>query len=268
MKVVIVGFGWLGKLLAPHLLAAGHSVYVTRRSNMAEGEVPVCMQSLVLDLNAPAKANEIFADIFDDAVVICAIAPGRQDASNNYVQSLQQLTLLMQQYRSRAVLHFSSTGIYQGLHGEVDETAAILQQQPRVKLLADGERALQQLSSCITLRLAGLMGPGRHPGRYVADKTLPDPDSPINMVHAIDIIAAVQLLLAQPLLPVGVFNLCSPVKITRQKFYQQATALLGNTVAFTQQHSAQRSVNPQQFIGQFGFKYRFASACDALMYCD
>jgi nucleoside-diphosphate-sugar epimerase len=268
MKLLIVGYGWLGQLLAPQLVKAGHAVYVTRRTAMVAADSVVGVKGLVLDLNLPVSANEQMASIFNDAIVICAIAPGKQDASNNYVQSLQHLTALMQQYHSRAVVHFSSSGIYQGLDGDVDESVTIMAQHMRVKLLADGELALQQFHRCVTLRLAGLMGPGRHPGRYIANKILPDPAAPLNMVHATDIIAAVQLLLTQPQLPVGIFNLCCPTPISRQQFYQRATSLTGTEVAFTASTSCRRRVCPQRFIHQFGFTYRFASASDGLMYCD
>ncbi len=48
------------------------------------------------------------------------------------------------------------------------------------------------------LRLAGLVGPGRHPGRFFAGKTAPDGEHGVNLVHLQDVIGAITLLLQAP----------------------------------------------------------------------
>ncbi|MGP9800176.1 NAD(P)H-binding protein [Rheinheimera sp. NSM] len=268
MKVIIVGCGWLGQQLAAVLCRTGYQVTATRRSVAALADLPAGVAGIALDLNTPLVADEALNAIFNDAIVICAIAPGRQQPGNNYIQSLQRLSAVMQQAGSRGVLHFSSSGIYQGLDGDADETADLQLQHPRVQLLAGGEQALQQFGGCITLRLAGLMGPGRQPGHFVAGKTLPDPDAPVNMLHSNDIIAAVQRILALPALSPAIYNLCCPVPVSRRVFYQQAAALAGSEVEFAVYTDTQRRVNPQRFIAQYGFHYCYQSACDALADCD
>ncbi|MDP2714923.1 NAD(P)H-binding protein [Rheinheimera sp.] len=264
MKIVIVGCGWLGQQLAAVLSSTGYQVYASRRSAAALADLPPGVTGITLDLNQAVVTDAALNSIFHAAVVICAIAPGRQQPGNNYVQSLQRLNAVMQQAGSRALLHFSSSGIYQGLDGDADETAELQLQHPRVQLLAGGEQALQQFGCCITLRLAGLMGPGRHPGRFVAGKTLPDPDAPVNMLHSNDIVAAVQSILAQPAFSPAIYNLCCPEPVSRRIFYQQAAVLAGSEVEFALHTDTQRRVNPQRFIAQYGFHYRYQSACDAL----
>jgi nucleoside-diphosphate-sugar epimerase len=269
VKVVIIGYGWLGKLLAPDLTAAGHRVYVTSRSEQNLAGLPAGVEGRLLNLNqqSAARTTELSA-MFSDAVVLCAVAPGRQSDGSDYVQALQQLNMLIQQANSRAVVHFSSSGIYHGLDGDVDEDRALMLHLPRVNLLASGEAALQQFQCCITLRLAGLMGPGRYPGNWLANKTLPDPDAPVNMVHAADIIAAIQLILARPQLSSALYNLSCPVTISRRSFYKTACLMTGSEVVFAQHTVSQRRVNPQRFITECGFNYRFQSACEGLMFCN
>ncbi|MCQ5003221.1 SDR family NAD(P)-dependent oxidoreductase, partial [Escherichia coli] len=43
------------------------------------------------------------------------------------------------------------------------------------------------------LRLAGVVGAGRHPGRFFAGKTAPDGDHVVNLVHLDDVIGAITL---------------------------------------------------------------------------
>jgi nucleoside-diphosphate-sugar epimerase len=269
VKVVIIGYGWLGKLLAPDLTAAGHRVYVTSRSQHNLASLPAGIEGRLLDLHQQSAANSTeFFDILSDAIVLCAVAPGRQSDGSDYVRALQQLNMLLLQANSRAVVHFSSSGIYSGLEGEVDEKSALMLHLPRVQMLAAAEIALQQFQCCITLRLAGLMGPGRHPGNWLANKTLPDPDAPVNVVHAADIIAAIQLMLAQPSLSSACYNLSCPVITSRRHFYQAACLMTGSELAFPSHTASQRRVNPQRFITEFGFKYRFQSAYEGLKFCN
>jgi nucleoside-diphosphate-sugar epimerase len=267
MKVVIIGCGWLGQQLAADLITQGHQVYASRRLSSALVHLPAGTTGFVLDLNAAVDQNTL-TPMLHDAVVICAIAPGRDQRQQHYITALQQLAGLVTVAGSRQLIHFSSTGIYQGLQGEVDEAAPLQMAEPRVSLLWQGEQALQQFQPALTLRLAGLMGPGRHPGRFTAGKMLPDATAPINMLHSADIIVAVKLLLgATPCS--GVFNLSCPLTILRQDFYQQAAVSAGQTPAiFANESGEGRKVNAEKFVRQFNFSYRFAAASDALAYCD
>jgi nucleoside-diphosphate-sugar epimerase len=267
VKIVIVGFGWLGQQLAPELLAAGHNLYVTRRTAEALTNLPAGVEGRVLDLNQPVMAYEQMLDVFSEAIVICAISPGRQNNQQDYVLSLQHLADLMRLAKSQAVIHFSSSGIYQGLAGDIDESLPLKMQLPRVKLLADGEQCLQAFGRCITLRLAGLMGPGRHPGRFLAGKTLTDPQAPINMLHPFDIQAALLAILADNLVSSDVYNLSCPALVTRQHFYHLAMVSTNTALDSISHDTVYRRINPEKFMTRFSFKYHFPSACDALMYC-
>lgn len=268
MKIVIVGYGWLGRQLALPLAMDGHQLYVTRRSTDVLANLPTTISGLVLNLLQPdlAQDQQLLA-LFHDALVLCAIPPGRSEPDNAYQISLQSLYQLMVQAHSRAVIHCSSTGIYQGNIGEVDEYSELLLHHPRVHLLNAGERALKQFPQCITLRLAGLMGPGRHPGHSVAGKTLSDPTGTVNMVHALDILAAVKAVIADNSWSSAVYNLSCPAQITREEFYMRAAELAQTEVTFIRDATQSRHVVAEKFGRQFDFQYRFLSALDALNYC-
>lgn len=268
MKIVIVGCGWLGSQLTKVLVAAGHKVTVTRRR---EGSAPLSgltVDFMPLDLAQPLADPATIVKLFADAIVVCAVTPGRQDQDDSYRNSLAQLAALLQQAGSRGVIHFSSTGIYQGLAGEVTEQSTLVLTEPRVARLHSGEQALQQFQPCVTLRLAGLMGPGRHPARFSGGKALTDPDAAVNMVHSADICRAVLQLLSYPTLPVGTYNLVCPQRVSRIEFYQQAARLAGSTLSFAGTADKQRRVMAQAFIERFGFQYQFSRATAALAHCD
>lgn len=267
MKVAIIGCGWLGQQLAADFITLGYQVFASRRSDSALGNMPAGVSGFVLDLNTAVDQNTLIP-ILHNAVVICAVTPGREQTQQRYIYALQHLAELAKFAGSRQIIHFSSTGIYQGLQGYVDETMPLHKADPRVSLLWQGEQALQQFQATLTLRLAGLMGPGRHPGRFTTGKTLPDATAPVNMVHSADIIAAVKLLLGA--IPCqGVFNLSCPLTVKRQDFYRQAATSAGTSPAsFANDSGVGRKVSAEKFVQQFHFTYRFALASDALAYCN
>lgn len=266
MKVVVVGCGWLGSQLAQQLANDGHQVAASRRTAEAAGTLPVNVLSLVLDLSDVPDTTKL-QPLFADAIVVCAVAPGIRSGQSHYVEALQQLARIIITSGSRQVIHFSSSGIYQGLSGVVDETAALQEADARVSILLQGEQALQQFEPTVTLRLAGLMGPGRHPGRFTAGKQLPDADGPVNMIHAWDVISAVKLVMAASPCR-GLYNLSSPETETRRTFYHTAALLAGQQSASFSDVTTTRKVAAGKFMQQFSFQYQFINASTALAYCD
>lgn len=270
-KVVIVGCGWLGQQVAPTLCAAGLQVYGSRRSGEAAQSLAAPIHGVVLPLTDHRVTTEI-QTLLHDAWIICAIPPGGRNgaANSDYLMVLQNLALLCQQSGIKGGIHISSTGVYQGLAGEVDETAVLKLDKPRVALLAAGERLLQESGAWITLRLAGLMGPGRHPGRFVQGKTLSGATHPVNMVHSADVAKALLAIIGNWPLAQPCYNLSSPQRVTKHDFYQAAFAQLGisEAVSFnTEATEPPRRVLAKALSRDSDFCYQFADARQALAAC-
>ena len=269
MKVVIVGCGWLGQQLGVFL--AQHNYIVTGSRRSAEGLALLhkSIRPLLLDLNQPPKDDVELLELLHDAVLICAIPPQHNIAGEHYVAALIQLSLLAKQAQSRAILHFSSVGIYQGLSGLIDEQTPLQLTNNRVNTLFQAEQILQQSGvPCITMRLAGLMGKGRHPARFLAGRPIVNPTAAITMVHADDICRATMCILDQPFTN-AMYNLSCPQSVQRQIFYQKAAETAGLTIAETgPELEPSKIVDASAFCQRYGFHYRFPSAVDALMYCN
>jgi nucleoside-diphosphate-sugar epimerase len=76
------------------------------------------------------------------------------------------------------------------------------------------------------VRLAGLVGPGRHPGRFFAGKSAPDGQHGVNLVHLEDVIGAIELLLQAPK-GGHIYNICAPSHPARSTFYPLMARQLG-----------------------------------------
>jgi len=81
------------------------------------------------------------------------------------------------------------------------------------------------------IRLAGLVGPERHPGKFLlpkkgrANKTLSNATAPVNLIHQQDAVGLIEcLLLAKS--PQGVFNGVSDTHVNKQHYYQAAAKAL------------------------------------------
>ncbi len=271
-KVVIIGCGWLGQQVATTLAAQDFEVFGSRQSAAGLAELPLAIQPLLLKLPL-ALPNAAVTEIFRDSWLICAVPPaGRQQSAVQYATQLQSLVEIAATAGVRGVIHCSSTGVYQGLSGDVDELSVdqgLLPINSRAETLLAAEQILQQIPNCITLRLAGLIGPGRNPAHFGQGRTLSGPELPVNLVHALDISRFVLTLLKSPCpAPHKLFNLCSPEHPQKAAFYHAAALQAGlPPVTFVAAEEPARRVLSIRSAQLTGFTYQFQSPFQALTAC-
>lgn len=199
-KVAIVGLGWLGMPLAMSLAARGWQV--TGSKTTLDGVEAARMSGiesypLRLEPELVCEADDLDALLDVDALVITLPARRSGPGEDFYLQAMQELVDSALAYRIPRIIFTSSTSVYGDAQGVVKENT------PRNPVTASG-RTLKELedwlhnlpgTSVDILRLAGLVGPGRHPGRFFAGKTAPDGQHGVNLVHLEDVVGAITLLL-------------------------------------------------------------------------
>ena len=160
-RVLIAGCGDVGGELARRLLADGHVVYgLRRRAHL----LPAGVRPVAGDVRDPASLRALPAEI--DVVVYAAAADGRSEASYRaaYVDGpCNVLRAVAPGGTLRRVLYVSSTRVYpQGAGEWVDEGSSTGGDDPYAKLLLEGEAAVRDAAAgAVTVRLAGIYGPGR-----------------------------------------------------------------------------------------------------------
>lgn len=223
LNVIVIGAGWLAKELQAPLALAGFKVYQTTRSPQklhALGQT-----GLLLKFSNELEPSQALQSLIHGSVVICTLPASRREPES-YLDSLTKLATWLRTSGALACIHTSSSAVYQGLSDVVNEAADLVQGNERVSLLVKGERILRDALPTCTLRLSGLMGPARHPGRFLSGKELSEPAGPVNMVHSKDCANFIVQVLKQQLWP-EVFNLSCPLVCSRGDFYQRASADLG-----------------------------------------
>jgi len=226
---LIAGCGDLGLRAADLLLAAGHRVHGLRRSPPATA--PAGLQWHAADLTRPTTLATLPADITH---VLYAVTPGgRNEAAYRavFIEGLQALTRQLVPSLQRIVFA-SSSAVYGEHHGAwVDEATPVAPLAFNGRVLAEAEQWLASLPlETVSLRLAGLYGPGRlslldrlRRGEARAPR---EPLHWANRMHADDAAAALAHLLALPA-PAPTYIGCDDTPMPLHDLYQTLAGWVG-----------------------------------------
>ncbi|MGL4720635.1 MAG: NAD-dependent epimerase/dehydratase family protein, partial [Kluyvera intermedia] len=158
------------------------------------------------------------------------------------------------------IIFTSSTSVYGKEEGTVKETTPREPVTTSGTVLKELEDWLHQLpgTSVDILRLAGLVGPGRHPGRFFAGKSAPDGQHGVNLVHLEDVISAIALLLQAPK-GGHIYNICAPEHPARRIFYPQMARELGLAVPLFSDSGEGRGkiIDGNRICRELGFEYQY-----------
>lgn len=211
-----------------------------------------------IDLPKLQAQDAIF---FQSEALLITIPPGRSrdDLQTQYLAELAAALEAAEAGGCRQLIYTSSTGVYGGVEGRVDEQSLTLPDTPSAKAVLAAEALLSNSSIPLTiLRLAGLYGPDRHPGRWFGGKaSIPQADAPVNLVHQTDVVQAILLVLQQG--PrAGIFNVCAAAHPSKGSFYTQAAAALGLGIPTTTPGGAtQKQVDSQKIRADLGWQPQY-----------
>lgn len=263
-KVAIVGLGWLGMPLALALSARGYQVMGTKTtSDGVEAARMSGVDSYLLRLTPELECDpdDLESLLSAEALVITLPASRTADGGENYLLAVQQLVNSGLAAGVPRIIFTSSISVYGNAAATLREASALRPETAAGYVLVQLEQWLHQLPNTQVdiLRLAGLVGPERHPGRFLAGKTaLKGGEHGVNLVHRDDVVAAIQLLLQ---LPGGghLYNLCAPQHPDKRSFYTEQAVRLGVTPPQFDRDAtgAGRIVDGQRICRELGFEYLY-----------
>ena len=235
-SISILGSGWLGLPLAHELQQAGHNIRTSTRSPERQKEIQKSgIETYLYDietLNQPQSADKDSIQnnpefLQGDILII--------NITNKNIEAFKALITQIERSPIRKVLFISSTSVYADsteLNPDpiTEDDLSALQSCP----LLDIENLLssQQHFETSIIRLSGLIGYQRHPGRFFLQrhdnqepscKPIRNPDGYVNLIHRDDCIGIIQALLKQDSWG-EIFNGCSSQHPTRREFYTWAIA--------------------------------------------
>jgi nucleoside-diphosphate-sugar epimerase len=224
MTVSVLGCGWYGTALAKALIEKG--VLVKGSTTSAEKLEKLADKGIIPFQVKFGSAFETFDPAFFkcDILVVSIIPKFRSGEGQDYHLKLRRIIELIIRHKIKKVIYISSTGVYSDSNEEVNELTAPEPDNESGKLLAEAEQLFQNETKFKTtiIRFAGLVGQGRHPGRFFAGKeNIPNGKSPINLIHLDDCIGISEAIIEQDAFG-HLFNACSHDHPVKADFYTRA----------------------------------------------
>lgn len=227
--IAILGLGWLGEPLALELHKQGFGIHgsTTRLSQLKTlskhpfytGRIQVTPEGILGDW-------ETF--IANAEILIINIPPRRiEDIERIYPEQIQQIIKHTPPHIK--VVFVSSTAVYGQSDLPCKEIDMPIPIKASGKAVLAAEKALEAHfgARVSVLRLAGLIGPNRHPGKFLAGKhTLKNPDVPVNLIHQTDCIGLIKAIINQDAFG-ETFNGCASHHPIRKAYYQNAAKIIG-----------------------------------------
>ena len=261
-KVAIIGLGWLGMPLALSLMGRGWAVVGSKTTDDGVEAARMCgveSYPLRFEPQLVCEPDDLDALLAVDALVITLPARRSGEGKDFYLQAVQELVDLALARHIPRIIFTSSTSVYGKAEGTVTEQTPCVPVSTSGQVLVELEDWLHQLpnTSVDVLRLSGLVGPDRHPGRFFAGKVASDGQQGVNLVHLEDVIAAIMLLLQTP---TGghLYNLCAPQHPARGVFYPQMARELGVAEpSFSESDTGQgKIIDGNRICRELGFEYQ------------
>jgi len=221
VTVCILGCGWFGMPLAQALVRDGYSVNgSTTTPEKLERLSAEQIRPFLVDLS-----KDILPEDFLQGDFLIINVPPRSRAGD-VGEYLRQMNLTADKLRSspvRRVIFISSTAVYPDLSRIVKEDDA---DASSGQYRAEGIFLNMKSPGTTVIRFAGLVGPGRHPGKFLSGKTTGGPTAPVNIIHLDDCVQIVRKSLKAKINEHIVFNACADLHPTKREFYSRMAELL------------------------------------------
>ncbi|MDO6568205.1 NAD-dependent epimerase/dehydratase family protein [Alteromonas sp. 1_MG-2023] len=198
-KLVICGYGWLGRYLG-EAMSATHSIVATTRNEEKALQISnKRIRGLVFSLGDDINA---LCEELSDATLVLNIPPGRRNTQlNDFTDSMLALINNAVAANVARIIFISTTSVYGDTRNdELNEHASTQPETASAKAHVAIEQHLLDLQTDAKVdvkivRLAGLTGPDRHPINSLSGRNLNAGNKRINLVHIHDVVAALKTLI-------------------------------------------------------------------------
>ncbi len=257
-NIAIIGCGWLGLPLGNYFYNRGWRVYgSTTDPDKLKHINTHNIHGFILKLGEPTNLDEI--ETIKNCEVIIFNIPPKQ--SFGYEEKSMQFLEAIANTHVKHVLFTSSTSVYGDVNGLVDEN---IRPQPNTEKAKELFRVEQILMnhihlSCSVLRLAGLVGDQRHPGRFLSGKkNVSNPEAPVNLIHRDDVIEIIYEIVNQCKWG-SVYNACSIFHPTRKEFYSKMAQDLEIELPQFESKGGEelKQIVSQKLISDLNYKFKF-----------
>lgn len=270
-KVIsLLGCGWLGFPLALDLISRG---FIVKGSTTSPEKIPVLKASgidPILVQFDQSQPEPDLTELLDGDILIVSVPPGRRnvDGPDNYKRMGETLFAQIPGSSISKLIFISSTSVYSDSNSVLSESSEISPQTPSGKVIAEIEKSLLALPiQVIVLRLSGLFGPGRSPGRFFSGRTnIPNGLAPVNMIHQDEVISLINKLIDSEAAK-GIYIGATPSHPTKAEFYTLAARIDKLPEPnFISEKLNWKIVESERVEKELGFSYKFPNLIERLIH--
>lgn len=220
--VSVLGCGWFGYPLAKKLADLGHQV---KGSTTTAGKLADLHSARIEPYLFSLDQDEDAGDFFDSEILVLGVPPKlRSGSGDDYEGKIRRLAERLKGSPVKHVLFISSTSVFSDSGTVLYEHDLPSPETASGRAILAAELCLQDCASFTTtiIRFAGLIGPGRDPGRFFAGKTdIPNGRAPVNLIHLDDCLGITLTILQRQAFG-HVFHAVTPQHPQKQSFYSKA----------------------------------------------
>lgn len=253
----IIGVGWLGKAIALQLKEAGTKVFGTTTSE----DKKVMLEGLGISAYLYSLGGQLPEEIAICNVILVTVPP----RGDQYINQLRQLENSLSP--SSWIIYISSTSVYPDNDSVVFEEDAENRQSSHtgISLLEAEQVFWKSDKDCTIIRMAGLFGPDRHPGKFLAGKTnVSGAQNPVNLVHLDDCVSIIESIITMGIKN-EILNACSDEHPAKEVFYTEAAKWLGlDPPQFDTSTSHYKIVNNTKSKKLLNYNYKYPNPLLAL----
>jgi nucleoside-diphosphate-sugar epimerase len=271
--IAVLGCGWLGLPLAKHLLAQGHRVLGTTTS---PEQLPILaalgVEAELLQLGSEFSAADEarLTKLLSQASILVLNVPPRAAVAGGYPQLLRPVHRAVAAARMQAVLFVSTTGVYPDEPRLMRETDAVSTRDAASDVLRTEGHFVPRYGQwqSTVVRLGGLIGPDRAPGRFLAGRrNLPQGDAPTNLLHLTDAVGVLSTIISQDIWGYTL-NVCAQLHPLRRDFYPAAATYLGlEPPTFLPGGGTSKTIDSSRLRSLVPYDFRYDDVLAAIPYC-
>lgn len=253
--ITIFGCGWLGKQIALSFLREGRKVFGSYRSKENKEQL---MEFGIIPFEYHLSSDYIEIDtriINETGLLVLSLPPLKGIKIEDYAIALQNIVL--QFHDTVKVIFTSSTGIYPKKDGNYNEDYEF-DGIERLNELYLAEKGLKSIlgNRLTILRLGGLIGPNRHPIKYLSGRLIENDGScPVSLVDGRDVVRLIHYLQIQGVFG-EIFNVSFPVKHSKAQYY--SVIAKNNDVAqpiYGDSNDLQREIHSNKLSKEYNFQF-------------
>lgn len=254
----VIGCGWLGLPFAKHLINKGDKVIGTTTS---KDKIELLKNAGISPVLLPSANNSKPNNIFNDCnYALLNIPPS--SLKEKYADEMLRLCSLFNS--ESQIIFISSVSVYADKNQTVTENDNLDGDSRNAPYIVEAEKKLQQsLKERLTIiRMAGLIGAGRHPVKYMSGKNYENGKDKVNLIHLDDCIGLIKKVVEQNYFGETI-NGCSTEHPKKMDYYTWAAHKM-NIIppTFDDKEGKWKKVSNDKSKNSLNYNYKYESPYD------